>query len=36
VLRVEGAGDVAKLLSYFPADADNHELIHPNDVTLAS
>ena len=35
VLGVEGAGDVEKLLSYFLADADNHELIHPNDAIKA-
>jgi len=35
VLGVEGAGDVEKLLSYFLADADNHELIHPNDAVKA-
>ena len=35
MLGVEGAGDVEKLLSYFLADADNHELIHPNDAIKA-
>ena len=35
VLGVEGAADVEKLLSYFLADADNHELIHPNDAIKA-
>ena len=35
VLGVEGAGDVESLLSYFLADADNHELIHPNDAIKA-
>jgi len=35
VLGVEGATDVEKLLSYFLADADNHELIHPNDAVKA-
>jgi len=35
VLGVEGAVDVEKLLSYFLADADNHELIHPNDAIKA-
>ena len=34
-LGVEGAADVEKLLSYFLADADNHELIHPNDAVKA-
>ena len=35
MLGVEGAADVEKLLSYFLADADNHELIHPNDAIKA-
>ena len=35
VLGVEGAADVEKLLSYFLADADNYELIHPNDAIKA-
>jgi len=35
VLGVEGATDVEKLLSFFLADADNHELIHPNDAIKA-
>lgn len=35
VLGVEGAADVEKLLSFFLADADNHELIHPNDAIKA-
>lgn len=35
VLGVEGALDVEKLLSFFLADADNHELIHPNDAIKA-
>ena len=35
MLGVEGAADVEKLLSYFLADADNHELIHPNDAMKA-
>jgi dynein regulatory complex protein 1 len=35
VLGVEGAVDVEKLLSFFLADADNHELIHPNDAIKA-
>ncbi len=35
MLGVEGAGDVEKLLSYFLADAENHELIHPNDAIKA-
>jgi hypothetical protein len=32
---VENAADVEKLLGYFLADADNHELIHPNDAIKA-
>ena len=32
---MEGAVDVEKLLSFFLADADNHELIHPNDAIKA-
>lgn len=35
VLGVENAADVEKLLSYFLADADNAELIHPNDAIKA-
>ena len=35
MLGVEGAGDVEKLLSYFLADADNHELIDANDAIKA-
>jgi len=35
VLGIENAADVEKLLSYFLADADNHELIHPNDAIKA-
>merc|ERR1719198_182683 len=35
VLGVETAPDVEQLLSYFLADADNHELIHPNDAIKA-
>jgi hypothetical protein len=31
-LGVENGADVEKLLGYFLADADNQELIHPNDV----
>ncbi|KAG8460460.1 hypothetical protein KFE25_013110 [Diacronema lutheri] len=35
VLGVESAADVEKMLGYFLADADDHELIHPNDAIKA-
>ena len=32
VLGVQGAADLQKLLSFFVADAESGELIHPNDA----